>query len=221
MDTQPPTNSAVEVLRLDILMQYYRRLRSGTAALLWHDPLQGGPPIQAHLVALLYGHILRAHPATREELFMRVGELAQRSLRSKGASGFVFAPWCLHGPQPGEELTLWPWLIVPREQLTAATFCSAILRLGEPSAAAPAGRWIELELAHGQESDPVRVPSSALIAIAGLSQTCKPPTRYLLARLLYQMNHFWGSPAMTVFYSEAVAYAHAVSVIREGPLRLP
>ena len=58
-----------DVMRLDILMEYSVRMGGGAAALQWTDPMGGGPPIQAHLVALLYGRILSVHKETREELF--------------------------------------------------------------------------------------------------------------------------------------------------------
>ncbi|HEY0719879.1 MAG TPA: hypothetical protein VGE50_01370 [Gammaproteobacteria bacterium] len=210
-------SSAIDVIRLDILMQYYPKLGRGMAALQWTDPLGGGPLIQAHLVALLYGHILYIHRETREELFFRVGDLARHTVRNKGATGFEFAPWLLHEGVGGTTHTLWPWLIVPPEQITNPRIYSAILKLGEPTGKTPTGRWLQLDMAAGQER--VYAPSSVLIAIAGLSENGDRTTRYLLARLLWQMNVYWGTPNQVPFFSEALAYAAAVSAIHAEPFR--
>jgi hypothetical protein len=212
-------SSAVDVIRLDILMQYYPKFGCGIAGLKWTDPLGGGPLIQAHLVALLYGHILHLHHETRAELFARVGELAKQNVITKGATGFEFKPWILLAGMGEKTQQLWPWQIVPPEQVTAPETCSAILKLSEPTAKIPSGRWIEFEMAAGSER--VFAPASALIAIAGFSQACDPVARYLLARLLWQMNLFWGSPNMVPLFSEAVAYAAAHSAVRSGPFHIP
>src|SRR3990172_10401628 len=106
-------SSGVDAMRLDILMEYSIRLGSGTAAVQWTDPMGGGPPIHAHLVALLYGRILCVHKETREELFGRVGDLAMHNVRSEGAIGFEFTPWVLRVGLGGGDHTLWPSQIVP------------------------------------------------------------------------------------------------------------
>ncbi len=209
----------VEVMRLDILMQYYLKLGSGTAALRWTDPMGGGPLIQAHLVALLYGRVLRIHHETRKGLFSRVGDLALKNVRSKGAAGFDFSPWVIHADSGGDDYTLWPWLIIPPEQITAPKVYTATLKHGEPSSLSPSGMWIDLDVVLGQER--IFVPSAALIAISGFSKACDRKTRFLLARLLWQMNLFWVSPNMVSFFSETLAYAAAYSAIRSGPFRIP
>lgn len=220
VSTQRDTDSdAIDVMRLDILMQYYPRLGSGTAALRWSDPMGGGPPVRAHLVALLYGHILCNHPESRGQLFARVGELAQRNVQSKGASGFEFAPWVLPAEWGGVGQTLWPWLIVEPEQITTPRVYSAVLKFGDPTASAPSGRWLQLDMP--LELERVLAPSSALIAIAGFANSCDQPTRYLLARLLWQMNLFWGSSNMVSLFNEAVAYAAADKAVRSNPFRIP
>ena len=208
-----------DVMRLDILMEYSVRMGGGAAALQWTDPMGGGPPIQAHLVALLYGRILSVHKETREELFGRVGDLAMQNVRSEGATGFEFTPWVLHVGFGGGDHTLWPWEIVPPEQITAPKTYSAILKHGETTSRAPLGRWIHLDMA--MELERVLAPSSALIAVAGLSTACDQETRYFLALLLWQMNVYWGSPHRVSLGSEALAYAAADSAIRSGQLRMP
>jgi len=220
MDLKPDKEpSAVDVMRLDILMQYYHTLGCGTAALQWTDPLGGGPLIQAHLVALLYGRILRLHKESRSELFARVGSLAIKNVRSKGAAGFEFAPWVLRPDLTAGPQTIWPWPIVMPGQLTAPKVYTAILKHGEPTPLAPSGRWIHLEMAMGLER--ILAPSSALIAITGFSNTADRGARYYLARLLWQMNLFWGTSHMVSFFNEDQAYAAAVSAIRSGTFRLP
>lgn len=210
---------AIDVIRLDILMQYYTRLGEGTAALQWSDPMAGGPLIQAHLVALLYGRILCVHQETRHELFARVGELALQNVRSRGTTGFEFAPWVLHAGREGRDLKIWPWLIVPPEQITSPTIYTAILKLGEPTSKTPAGRWVQLDMP--TELERLLAPSSALIAIAGFSKACDQVSRYFLARLLWQMNVFWESPNQVSLFSETLAYAAADAAIRSGPFRIP
>ena len=208
-----------DVMRLDILMEYSVRMGGGAAALQWTDPMGGGPPIQAHLVALLYGRILSVHKETREQLFGRVGDLAMQNVRSEGAIGFEFTRWVLHVGFGGGDHTLWPWRIVPPEQITDPKIYSAILKHGEPTSRAPLGRWIHLDMAMGLER--VLAPSSALVAIAGSSRACDQETRYFLALLLWQMNVYWGSPHRVSLGSEALAYAAADSAIRSGQLRMP
>jgi len=212
-------SSGVDAVRLDILMDYSIRLGIGTAAVQWTDPMGGGSPIYAHLVALLYGRILCVHKETREELFGRVGDLAMQNVRSEGASGFEFTPWVLHVGLGVSDHTLWPWRIVPPEQITDRKIYSAILKHGEPTSRAPLGRWIHLDMAMGLER--VLAPSSALVAIAAFSRACDQETRYFLALLLWQMNAYWASPDRVSFGSEALAYATADSAIRSGQLRIP
>lgn len=211
--------SVVDAMRLDILMDYSIGLESGIAAMRWTDPIGVGRPIQAHLIALLYGRILCIHDETREELFHRVNELAIQNVRSEGAAGFEFTPWVLHVGHGGGDHMLWPWLIVPPEQITKPKIYSAILKHGEPNSKAPLGHWIHLNMAIGFEK--VLTPSSALIAIADFSQGCDQETRYLLALLLWQMNAYWGSPDRVSIGSEAVAYSIAESAIRSGQLEMP
>jgi hypothetical protein len=179
----------------------------------------GGPQIHAHLVALLYGRILCVHKETREELFSRVGDLAMQNVRSEGAIGFEFTPWVLHVGLGGGDHTLWPWQIVPPEQITDPKIYSAIFKHGEPTSRAPLGRWIHLDMAMGLAR--VLAPSSALVAITGFSRACDQETRYFLALLLWQMNAYWGSPDRMSVGSEALAYATADSAIRSGQLRMP
>jgi len=212
-------SSGVDVMRLDVLMDYSIRFGSGSAALQWTDPMDGGAPIQAHLVALLYGRILCIHKETREELFGRVGDLAVQNIRSEGATGFEFSPWVVHVGFGGGDHTLWPWEIVPPEQMTSPRIYSAILKHGEPTSRAPMGRWIHLNMAMGLER--VLGPSSPLIAIAGFSRACDEETRYFLALLLWHMNAYWGSPDRVSLGTEALAYAAADSAIRSGQLRMP
>lgn len=211
--------SGADAMRLDILMEYSVRYGTGTAALQWTDPMSGGAPIQAILVALIYGRTLINHKETREELFGRVGDFAMQNVRSKGAAGFDFSPWVLHVGRGGGDHTLWPWHIVPREQITNPKIYSAILKYGKPTPKAPTGRWLHLRMAMGLER--VLAPSSALIAIAGFSQTCDQEMRYFLALYLWQMNAYWGSPNRVSLGTEALAYAAAHSAIRSGQLRVP
>lgn len=209
----------VDVMRLDVLMDYSIRFGTGTAALRWTDPMGGGTPIQVLLVALLYGRTLVNHKETSEELFARVGDLAIQNVRSEGATGFEFAPWILHVGLGGGDHTLWPWQIVPAEQIANPKIYSAILKSGEPTPSAPLGRWIHLDMAMGLER--VLSPSSALISIAGLSRACDQETRHALALYLWQMNCYWRSPDRVSIGSEALAYATAYSSIRSGQLRMP
>jgi hypothetical protein len=179
----------------------------------------GGAPIQALLVALLYGRALVNHKETRQELFTRVGDIAIQNVRSEGANGFEFDRWVLHVGLGGGDHTLWPWQLVAPGELTSSKIYSAFLKQGKPTSNAPLGRWIHLDMAMGLER--VLAPASALIAIAGFSRTCDQETRYMLALYLWQMNVYWGSPERISIGSEALAYTAAHSTIRSGQLRVP
>jgi len=212
-------SSDVDVIRLDVLMEYSVSLGMGRAALQWTDPMGGGAPIQTPLVALLYGRTLVNHKETRQELFGRVGDLAMQNVRSEGATGFEFSQWVLHVGLGGGDHTLWPWQIATPEQLTSPKIYSAFLKQGKPTSNAPLGRWLHLDMAMGLER--VLAPSSALIAIAGFSRTCDQEARYVLALYLWQMNVYWSSPDRASIGSDALAYAAAHSAIRSGQLRVP
>lgn len=212
-------SSGVDVMRLDILMEYSVRFGTGKAALQWTDPMGGGAPVQALLVALLYGRTLINNKETRKELFGRVGDLAIQNVRSEGSAGFEFSPWVLHVGLGGGDHTLWPWQIVLPEQMTSPKIYSAILKHGEPTSRAPLGRRLHLDMAMGLAR--VLSPSSTLIAIAGFSRTCDQETRYFLALYLWQMNVYWGSPDRVSVGTEALAYAAAHSAIRSGQLCVP
>ncbi len=220
-------SSGVDLMRLDILMEYIINQQVGCAALRWtnvqaamHEGTEG---IQAILVALLYGRILCVHNETRKELFSRVGDLAEQNVRSEGATGFEFAPWVLHAGLGAGDHTLWPWEIGTPEQLTRPTskpkIYAAMLKHGQTTKRAPLGLWIHLDMALGLER--ILAPSSALIAITVFSRACNQETRYFLALLLWQMNAFWQSPDGVSFCSEAVAYAAADSAIRSRQLGMP
>lgn len=212
-------SSGVDVIQLDILMQYSVSLGLGSAALRWTDPTGAGPDIQSHLVALLYGRILCVHAETRGELFQRVGDLSKQNVRTEGATGFNFSPWVLHVGLGGGDHSLWPWEITSPDALYEPKIYSAILKYGQPSSVAPNGRWIHLDMAFGQER--VLAPSSALIAIDGVAKGSDQETRYGLALTLWQMNEYWGSPNRISMGTEARAYAAALQAIRSGQLRVP
>lgn len=211
--------SDIDVMRLDILMDYSIALGAGRAALVWTDYAKGGAIAQVPLVALLYGRTLINHMETRGELFNRVGELAIETVRTEGATGFEFSPWVLHLGLGGGDHTLWPWQLVSPDQIIDPKTYTAHLRSGQPSSISPIGRWIQLDMEIGLER--VLAPASALIAIAGFSQSCDQETRYLLALYLWQMNAYWGTPDQVSIGTEAKAYAYAYESIRSGQLRVP
>jgi hypothetical protein len=185
-------------------MKYSVELGRGKAGLRFDDPLGAPGSVRASLVALLYGRVLCVHEETRAELFLRVGAAAERVLRSEGRAPFGFDLWVMN---VGGAQTLWPWEIVEPSELTSATIYSATLKVCSPNPLAPLGRWVHLDMGWGLER--VLAPSSALIAIAGLSALADGETRHYLAFLLQRMNGYWGSPQNISLNTEAKAYAAA------------
>ena len=214
----------IDAIRLDIAMDYSIRHGSGSAALKWHE-LQGvgieneaSEAVKGSLVSLLYGRILCVHKETRAELFAKVDALAKENVRTEGKTGFEFTPWVLHVGLGGGDHRLWPWEMKDPTLIEPKVY-SAVLKLGQPTSAAPNGKWIDLSLALGLER--VLVPSAALIAIAGFSHECGQEARYLLALRMWQMNVFWRSPDRISVGTEAQAYAAADQAIRSGQMRMP
>jgi hypothetical protein len=204
-----------EAMRLDILMQYFVLNGFGSAALRWHDPMNGGEPIKAALVALLYGRILCIQKEARSELFARVDALAKENVRTKGAAGFEFQPWILQVGMGGGAQTLWPWEM-KNPYLAKPKIYSAVLRVGRPTWMAPSDAFLDLTMAWGLER--ILAPSAALIAIAGFSRECQRETRHFLALFLSQMNQFWGSPDRIALGTDARAYAAAHQALHSGSL---
>lgn len=217
--------SGRNVLQLDILMDYSITMGSGLAALRW-TPLVKGEPlptgVSCSLVALLYGQVLCIHDETRSELFHRVQDLSIQYVRAQGNATLDFSPWTLHVGIGGGNHALWPWTMVPPDQIISpkAWKYSAYLKADRPNSRAPLGRWIYVDMPLGLER--VLVPSSALIAISGFMRSCTDSEeRLYLALLLSQMNAYWGSPERISFKSEAIAYAAAHSAIESSRVQLP
>jgi hypothetical protein len=200
----------VDALHLEILMDYNLKEGSGRAALHWTDPHNGGPMIQAQLIALLYGRILCVHEETRINLFYRVGLKAFKVAVSGGATEMEPEPWSLR--VDNRDLSLWPWALVDANQLDNPKRYRATLKGITLAANAPVIKHIHLDMAFGLER--VLAPSSVLIAMSAFSRHCGQEARHFLALLLIQMNSYWGDPDGVTVGSETHAYAAAEAAIR-------
>jgi hypothetical protein len=171
--------SPVEVMRLDIYMEYSPLLAHGSAAVQWVPLASDDVNLRPFLVALLYARILGAHAETRSQLFSTIDELSTMNVRDEGRTGFPFKDWTLEVGMGVPPQTIWPWSLYdsPNALGRPKVYQAALLAFQPPGTAGYFG--INLKMALGQER--ILAPSSVLIAITALSQSTDQEGRYELA----------------------------------------
>ena len=105
--------SAVEIMRLDLFMEYHVLSGKGSAALEWVPLASKDQRLRPFLVALLYARILGAHAETRDKLFRIIGEVSINNLQDRGFTGFAFPRWMLDVGMGVQIQQIWPWDIMP------------------------------------------------------------------------------------------------------------
>jgi hypothetical protein len=147
-------------------------------------PTLGYDEARIALAALLYGRMLLAHAETRSELYGRVAAAA-RAAASDGVP-FDFAPWTL--PAGDGQFVIWPWQWQSPDTIDGKIRTYVATLRGDRKG----GLWAHVKMAWGLER--VLAPSSALLALQGLSRELPGEDRRRLALVVLAMHAYYGSP---------------------------
>ena len=209
----------VDVLRVDISMEYHPIAGRGSAAVEWIPLASRDPNLRPFLVALLYARILTAHAETRAKLFQTIDEFSKQNVRDEGRTGFPFPRWMLEVGAGAPPQTIWPWDIHDDAgALTKPKLYQATLR-GFQGSNTASYFGIHLKMAFGQER--ILATASSLLAITSYIESSDQEGCYELALFLWQMNEFYGAPEGVHIGKESEALAFATAAIRSGNLRTP
>ena len=202
----------MEVMRLDISMNYSSMLRSGVCSVQWVPLASEDWRLRPFLVALLYCRILGVQRETAQHLMNIVGELSVQNVRKEGAIGFDFPTWAPdYGLGVGTQI-IWPWEITQLSDPTAKVY-RATLKAAPP-------RWlIHLDMAFGLER--VLAPASALIAIKAFADNSDQEGVYELATLLWLINEYYRTPQRARPGLESDAVLYATEKLRAGNIQMP
>ena len=180
------THTAVgqyEMLRIS--MDYDLRSALGCAAVQWED-LNACPQLSRDLTRIalvvgLYARTLVIHSETREELFRRIGEVAQQL--AAGHEEFEIGEWLIRAG--GKSFQIWPWILMDVEQLAKPKMYQVTLIATEPGKVG-----LDLKMALGLEQ--VLTPSAPLIALSALCQQLSLTDRKRLGEALLAVNKYYG-----------------------------
>jgi hypothetical protein len=101
--------TSLDVMRLDIFMNYRPLQGIGAAAVQWVPIHSDDVNLRPFLIALLYARILTVHKETREQLFWNIDEISKQIVRDKGRTEFRFKEWALNLGKKIPPQTIWPW----------------------------------------------------------------------------------------------------------------
>jgi len=211
--------SLIDVMRLDIFMDFQPLIGRGSAAVQWVPIDSDDPNLRPFLICLLYARILSVHTETRAQLFWVIDELSKTNVRDEGQTGFPFKDWAIDISMGAPRQFIWPWDLyespsaLKSPKVYQATMQASVGRSG------PRYFGINLKMAFGLEK--ILAPSSPLIAISSFSQTTDQEGRYELALFLWQINEYYHSPYQISIGQEHLALAAAINAIRSGKLRVP
>lgn len=202
-----------EVLRLHIHMRYELELGRGAACVRWtllDESLKDKEnALRCSLIALLYARVLTIHHADRAQLFQRVNRAMTALLAQGTTAPLVFEEWVLDIDPIGPPFVIWPWAPLESPEAQGVKTHVATLRYGRPTRQSPAGLAIDLEMPLGMER--VRVPASVMIAASDCFNGLEDPVyREVFARLLLDVNRYYGTPENAALMSEGVAVAAAL-----------
>jgi hypothetical protein len=211
----PKSPMSLDVMRLDIFMEYQPQGEKGMASGKWVPLASDDVRLRPILIELLYARILSIHAETRSQLFWTIDELSKQNVRDEGFTGFNFKEWKLSPGLGIPPQTIWPWDISDNpDQLIDPKVYRATLKAPRPHV------WdIHLEMAWGLER--ILTPASLLIAVHSYSKSIDQESRYELAMFLWQINEFYKSPEQIKPFREAIALKTAMDSIRAGGLKCP
>jgi len=201
----------VEVLRLEVLMDYNVSVGNGCGAIRWvpspahPDPQQLLVALPSLLIGRLYGRILAVHAETQAELFARVGRAAKTAIEQEGARGFSFDDWILKVGLGGGQHSIWPWSLTTPEASTLhspKTYNARFFAHTEPRGTMS----FELDMSLGMER--VLAPSSVLVTLACFGSTGRLDCLDV-ATLLVGMNEYYQRPNRATLATQAPAWSAA------------
>ena len=176
------------LLNLKLYMDFNLRTGLGAAATVWDTMDDGHPNLYAPrdnyaLIALLYGRTLSNHAPTRVELFNRMGDIASKLITNNPK--LEIEDWRIS--VAGISFTIWPWKIIPVQNLKKPKIYSASLL-----EAAHNKVRLDLKMALGQEK--ILSPSAPLLALDSIAGMLSASGLNMLGQTLLAMNDFYGSP---------------------------
>ena len=101
--------SLIDVMRLDIFMDFQPLIGRGSAAVQWVPIDSDDPNLRPFLICLLYARILSVHTETRAQLFWVIDEISKTNVRDEGRTGFSFKDWAIDIGMGVPPQFIWPW----------------------------------------------------------------------------------------------------------------